>query len=1349
MKTIVTAFFTAFCTYFFTLASSIAQPEDFITRHYTMKDGLSTEYVFCVFQDSQGFLWMGTQGGLNKFDGYQFTTYRENASDPNSLSNNYIHSLWEDKQQRLWIGTITGLDIFDLKTEKFHHFLPDSLASSEESGINVYNIKERKDGKVWVCTNQGVYLVDPRTLSTKRTIYSPFEEGGNAFRDIAEARDGSLWAASERGLVHIDTSTGETTRYQYDPDDSLSLANDLIWTVYVDRHDSVWAGTAAGLDLFNPENQSFTHFLPEGLDKVQVHTFLEHPDGKFWTGLSSGLYSFNPETGKFDLLVDKYSWSLLESRGGSRWLGSGYGLFQILSESTKFNTYRQFGKTDNSLVLSLAEDTDHKIWLSSGSASLFKFDPSSRHFFQHLPDPANPRSFSGNAIAAIVPGQEGGVWLVSPGNLEKFNPQTQTFSSIALPIYPASKLPAMLQDSRGKIWIGEWGSIAVYDPQTKTYEQFPDFPKVTVHSFLEDQNENIWIGTIKGLFRYSLKTNQLDTIKNDPTDPQSLSNNRIYDLMMDKDGVIWIGTAGGLNKIIPGTEQEDPKFIHWQSTNSNLPLDDVYCIIDGGDGTFWMGCGNRISHFFPRTGGFRNYDHHDGLHGQSIGNFGKGLRSHNGEIYFGTIDGLVSFHPDSLQDNPYIPPVVITGFSIHNQAVPIQDNFDDTLSWKIPLACAIHYTNEVELTYQQNDFSLEFAALNFVNPESNLYKYKLEPYETEWIETDAKNRIARYTNLSPGAYTFRVIGSNNDGVWNEEGKSLSIIIHPPWWQTWWAYALYGLLALTALLSIRHYEMKRLKLRQRAKHLAEVDTLKTRFFANISHEFRTPLTLILGPLKDMYEGKFTGDRNAVFGVMIRNGQRLLNLINQLLDISKLEAGKMQLQATHIDMVMLLRHIASSYESIAIDKKIKYLFYPEMQELMLYADQEKVKKIVHNLLSNAFKFTPQGGEVIMYLKEEKNEWALISVKDTGPGIPTEELDKVFDRFYQVDSSQTRTHEGSGLGMALAKELVEIHHGKFTVESKEGKGTTFTVWLPMGKAHLRKEEIRDIGEVVVGEKVVVDVPGEQKISEEATGIVNENTPLILVVDDNADMRQYINSSLGSQYQIREAENGKEGTMLAKELLPDLIISDVMMPQMDGYELCENIKTHESTSHIPVVLLTARADHKSKMTGLETGADDYLSKPFDAEELHLIIRNRIEERRIMREKFSKDITLEPRHIPVSSLDEQFLQKVMRIIEVYMADENFTIEALSREAGYSHAQFYRKLKALTDQTPSQFLRKIRLKRAAELLQQKSDSVSQIAYHVGFSSLPYFNKCFKDEFGMTPGQFVVESQEVKKPLPDT
>ena len=704
-------------------------------------------------------------------------------------------------------------------------------------------------------------------------------------------------------------------------------------------------------------------------------------------------------------------------------------------------------------------------------------------------------------------------------------------------------------------------------------------------------------------------------------------------------------------------------------------------------------------------------------------------------------DGLTSFEPSTLRINRKKTFPLLTRVSVNNQTPPVGSfkNGDDQYS----ISTDVSILEELVLDYQHNNFTLEFSSMELTSPEKNLYRHKLEGFDEEWIETDWKNRTATYTNLDAGTYTFRVKASNYHGIWSDNERVLSVIILPPPWKTWWAYTLYAIAFIGVFLYWRSIENKKLQLRHRTKYLSELDNLKTRFFQNISHEFRTPITLIVSPLKELYGGKFKGDLKSTYGIMLRNGNRLLRLINQLLDLSKLEAGKMQLNSAVIDLVEFLREIVAAYESLAANKNIKYSFDSDVARLPILADDEKLEKVFHNLLSNAFKFTKEGGEISIRLTVAENKQAVISVRDTGIGIPADQLLKVFDRFYQVDSSQTREYEGSGLGMALAKEFVELHNGKISVESKEGQGSTFTVKLPLGKDELIEQEFKlrnSKTNKLSSLEEVISSEGETEISsdEESAAVAEPTT--ILIIEDNADMRKYIRKTLSSYYQIIEAKNGKEGFQKATDLLPDLIISDVMMPEMDGYKLCTLIKTNELTSHIPVILLTAKADRESKLIGLETQADDYLSKPFDVDELLLIVRNHIEERRKMRERFSREIKLEPKHISITSLDEKFITNVLTQIESHMGDENFSIEELSIQAGYSTMHLYRKIKSLTGQTPSQFVRTIRLKRAAELLSSKSDNISQIAYQVGFSNVSYFNKCFKDQFGMTPGDFLKTNQ---------
>ncbi len=1371
MKTNLFSFLIHFWVCSLTSAYLSAQQEDFISRTYSMKDGLSHNYATCLWQDRHGFLWVGTESGLNKFDGYQFTTFREDPLDTNSLSNNNITCLWEDPQQRLWVGSTTGLELFDLKTERFQSVGHYALDPVQGLNLNVHKMRERKDGKLWICTTQGIYLADPQNLTVTKPIDFPQEVNrtstrrdnlnGNNFWDIAETSDEALWAASEDGLVHIDTRTGQVTRYRYDPEDLGSLADDWTRTVHVDRHKRIWVGTAHGLDLFNPESRSFTHFIPETLrdepllsHRLYVNVLSEQPDGRFWVGFSDGLYVFDPETGKFDQLLNQYTWSLYQDRQGTLWLGAIDRLFQIKPQHKKFTTYRNFGQARMSGIAGLAEDTEGKTWISGydmvrGDFNLFRFDPSSGLFYKYPHGPVNALPSNIQCIAA---GREGLLWMSSPGKVQKFNPRTQAFTSMVLPVDPT----AMLEDTQGKLWVGEWSGLGFYNLQTNSYERLADFPPVRVYSFLEDRAENLWIGSEAGLFRYSLKTGQLSAFKHDPANPQSLSNNKVYHLMMDKDKTIWVGTGGGLHRMVPGTEKNEPKFIHWRSTRSGLPSDDVYYIMDGGDETLWIGCGNGITHFSPRQGIFRNYNHHDGLPSQR---FFRGMRSRTGEIYFGS-EGLVVFHPDSLQDNPYRPPVTITRFSIHHQAVPVKAGYGDTLAWETPLAHTISYTSEVRLSHRQNNISLEFAALNFVNPENNRYKYRLEPFETGWIETFDGHRVAHYTNLSPGRYTFQVKGANNDGVWNEEGRHLHIIIQPPWWQTGWAYGLYVLLGICVLYGLRQHTVKRERLKSNLKikqieteKLQELDQMRARFFSNVSHEFRTPLALIQGTVE-----KFSGqdrplsERLPGYNLIHRSADRLLQLVNQLLDLSRLEAGKLTLRRERGEVVGFLTVLASSFSSLFENKGICYRYFLPSEPLWVLFEADKLEKILSNLLSNACKFTPSGGKVILEVKSERHtpaeEMLHIFVRDTGVGIPEELLTRVFERFFQADISPTRAYEGVGIGLALTKELVELHGGIISVDSKLDEGTTFQITLKLQT--IEKPEVNLPEEFLLNRKESPEQPAIFS-SESAYGNCPEKKPnrdqtVVLVVEDNADLRHFIKDNLPVEYAVFEADDGIRGWKRALELVPDLIISDVMMPGLDGVSLCHRLKTDERTSHIAVMLLTAKADSESKLAGLETGADDYLTKPFRLEELQLRVHNQVGYRQRLRERFSRSLTLNPQEVAVNSVDERFLKKVMEVLEKHLANPSFDIEMFSRETGLSRVHLHRKLKSITGQSPGDLIRTHRLKRAASLLEQQAGNISEVAYAVGFNSLTYFAKCFRNYYGQTPSEFVsgIRKDQIKQ-----
>ena len=1365
MKVTVNAFFTAFCLCCAVNAHLLAQPENLRFERLTIEDGLSNNFVAKILQDRRGYMWFGTANGLNKFDGYTFTTYKREPWDSTSLPNSGIGQILVDHEGTLWIGyNGNGICKFDYDTETFTCY-----KNTIKQFAGAISLNEDQEGSLWIGSNEGLYRFDKSTGTFSSENFAPLLVSeadsslvSNVINAIYKDKKGTLWLGSHYGLhqMHLQPAGKDQpsqvsfTHYRHDPAHPNSLSDNVVIDILEDHKGVLWVSTENGLNAFNPATAAFSHYYYSPIKVMNLGGDLaEDLQGHLWLATDSGLVRLNKERTEivefkhipedpFSIANDHII-SMLADRSGTIWVGTlSQGINKANIYQKPFQHYQHHPFLPHSLsvnqVLSITEDKTGTVWIGTYGGGLNRFDRQTQTFTHYRHDPEDPRSLGDDNVSNILEDRQGNLWIATTdGNkpFSRLDPGTGTFESYSEGVYEKlgeHGIFTIYEDKEGVLWLGTMEGVKSLDRKTGKITHFTHDPPdglsaPWVKTIIEDHQGNLWMGTDKGLNKLDRKTGRFTQYKHDSNDDQSITSDEIKCIFQDSQKNLWIGTKGiGLCRFDYATESFEDF-----TQKRGLPDYTVYSILEDNSGNLWLGTDKGLSCFAPTRQSFTNYNASDGLQSNQFAisyEIGAHAKGRDGTLYFGGINGFNAFDPAKIQPNPYVPPVVITQFKLFDKLVP-----------------GNHEAKTMSFSHRENFFSFEFAALNFMNAEKNQYSYRLQNFDYDWIDSGTR-RYASYTNLDPGRYVFQVKGSNNDGLWNEQGASMTIIIHPPWWDTWWAYTLYGLLALGTLWTIRYYEIKRVKLRQRTAYLTELDNTKTRFFANISHEFRTPLTLILGPLKDMYEGTFRGDRKAVFGVMIRNGQRLLNLINQLLDISKLEAGKMQLQVMETDLVILLRHIASAYESLAIDKKIKYFFYPEMQELMVYADPEKIEKIVHNLLSNAFKFTPARGEVILYLKTQENRWALISVKDTGSGIPTEKLDKVFDRFYQVDSSQTRTHEGSGLGMALAKELAELHHGHITVESKEGKGTTFTVWLPLGKAHLRPQEIKDTVEVEHPKRVPVDQLKAIEVVEEedkATLVAENNNPLILVVEDNADMRHYIRSILENHYQVREAENGKEGILRAQEWMPDLIISDVMMPEMDGFRLCERIKIHELTSHIPVILLTAKADRQSKLTGLETGADDYLAKPFDAQELQLIVRNRIEERRKMRERFGKEIILEPNQISITSLDEKFLRKVLDIIEEHMADEDFTIEDLSKEAGYSQVQFYRKLKALSDQSPSQFLRTIRLKRAAAMLQQKSDTISQIAYGVGFNNLSYFNKCFKEQFGMTPGQYAAADQEVK------
>jgi len=883
----------------------------------------------------------------------------------------------------------------------------------------------------------------------------------------------------------------------------------------------------------------------------------------------------------------------------------------------------------------------------------------------------------------------------------------------------------------------------------------------------EEESGELWIGNKRnGLLKITrpfkkVKQNTVTPTKTvhykaEPGDSFGLNVNRVDDLFKAHTGTIWLGTfGGGLNKLErkknESTGEITERFFHY-TTKDGLPTDAVSSIIEDKNGNLWIGSENGLSKFNPTTEIFKNYDKSDGLSTLDI--TGKFYYSPWGEIFIASNDGVLAFYPDSIIDNPIIPLVVITDFRLFNKPVQVGESS--------PLTKSITTTKEIELPFNKNTFSFEFAALNFMDTDKNRYKYMLEGSDDDWVYAGTR-RFVEYHGLNPGTYTFRVSGSNNDGVWNEEGASIKVIIHPPWWRTMYAYTGYLIfifILIYGYVRLRTQQLKKDKIKlekkvkertqkieEHEKKIEELGRIKTRFFTNVSHEFRTPLTLIQGPVDELMENERLSIKvHKKLEMVRRNARRLLALVNQLLDVSKVESGKMKLVLREGDIFETLRIIAGSFSSLAEANGIIYNRHIPNIEKHTWYDAEMVEKIVVNLLSNAFKFSSEAGEVNFkaeLVEGENNgssEILEFSVSDQGPGIPANSQDKIFNRFYQEENSGKKMSAGTGIGLSLTRDLVDLNHGEISVESEPDKGSTFTVKFPLGKDHLKeseyvfsekeKEQIYMKPEIVNGsqETVMSDI-------EEAVPGKQIEKPIILIVEDNRDIRIHIRGNFEKEYSVMEAIDGSAGLKKAIDTLPDLIITDLMMPKMDGMELCQQIKNDERTSHIPVIILTAKSTLGDKLEGYETGADDYIAKPFQMKELMARVHNLIEQRRKLRERFSREVTLEPRDITVNSYDEEFLKRAIDTVENHMSDEDFDINIFQKELNMSHSTLYRKLYSLTNLSPTGFVRSVRIKRAAQLIKQHYGNIAKISYEVGFNNPSYFSKCFKEVIGISPAEY--------------
>ena len=1347
------------------------------------------DWVRCMYQDSRGFIWIGRAADLRRYDGYNIVSYESQPGDTTSLSGNFIQCIFEDHNGTLWIGTLSdGLNKYNRYTNTFTRYQHDDNNPFSISSNRINAIFEDKEQYLWIAAGNDLNRFDRET-----NRFTCYKQNTGMINAINENESGMIFITTSGGLFVFDRDQERFIPFgeYYSNEDPFKNKKTKIFCR--DRNHNAWIG-ADGLYQFSERSRTVNHYLinASGGDPVRSNTIQAICDvGTFlWIGTEDGLYRFDKNEKHFTRfehdpanyfsLFENNIFAILKDRSGCYWFSSydkGINKRNSIRDCVKFYLPNPFdSRSIEDQIGAMCLSPSGKIWIGTRANGLFSFDKLTEKFRQYRHNPGDPNSLCDNWVHSVIEDTHGFVWIATGNGLNKFDPVTNRFIRYRnMSGDPNSlshnRVQSLLETTDGSIYVGTDDGLNHIDPKSEKFTRYMPNPAVptsishqdilTLH---EDTDLIIWIGTMGGgLNRFDPKTGQFRHYKNDPFNPYSISSNTvqaIYEFPFENRPTLWIGTqGGGLCRFDKKTEQ-----FYTYSQKDGLPANRVVQIISDLKGNLWLATVENITRFNPYSLDIKIFE----WSSEMPINPHTCVIDREGEIFFGGFHGMVRFFPDSLKDNTHVPQVVITEFNVNNQPVQV----DTVLTEKKHLV----------LSYPENNLSFEFAALDYNRPEMNQYAYKMEGLDNDWVYTNARRRYAAYTYLDPGEYVFRIKASNNDGLWNEQGTSVHIIITPPWWKTSWAYTLYLFLGIGLLVGLWHFQTSRIKIRHQleiehihAVKLHEIDRMRSRFFANISHEFRTPLTLILGPVEQMLSGKFRGNLQEQYQLILRNGRRLLRLINQLLDLSRLESGGMILQACEENIVKLIRRYVQAFESLAKRKGIHLTFEADRDTIPLFVDRDKIEKILNNLLSNAFKFTDEGGNIIVrcgirkadldgeqkltkpgrpdrilqtepmgqeppaeILRSQPN-FVCISVTDTGTGIPSDRLARIFDRFYQVDDSQKRRFEGTGIGLALTRELVELHHGEIYVQSDLNKGSVFTLLLPMGKDHLKGEELGyDRTDIITSDDIdefEQDFSPAPSLSELQTVPSKAKLPLILIAEDNPDMRAYMRSHLDQFYSVIEAVNGEKGWNAAIRYIPDLIISDVMMPEMDGIEFCTRIKTDERTSHIPVILLTARVESGDKIEGLETGADDYVVKPFVAGELLARIRNLIQQRRKLRERFYRESGLMVNSLAPGSVDADFLKRLFNIIIDKLPDADFKIERLADEIGMSRMTLHRKIIGLSGQSPGHFVRMVRLKRAAELLKNKSVNISEIAFAVGFESPANFARNFRRQFGVSPSKY--------------
>ncbi len=1343
--------------------------------HIGPSQGLANPKVTDLYQDSYGFIWIGTEYGLYRFNGYECTDWTTIPGDTSSISANHISyqmAFHEDENHNLFIATFNGgLNYFDRKKEKFTRYLAGDYDYNSLSSNAINAITGDRRGGLWVATNgRGLNHFDPK--SGKFKWY--WSEKDNPDTLVGEGtlvtllldKNGLLWIGTGNGLSCFDPGKEHFERYYPDASDPNSLSGEFVTSILEDSMGRVWVACMDGLNLW--DNGNFKRFYPnENLpyrnDNYNYITNLfEDSEGNLWAGTIAGLLHWEVTGNEVQFTpvlhnpADPKSISkgsihgILEDRLGNLMFGTEDGVSILNKTAVHFMDQRfshlqgAFPSIGDGESFRAAIEVNNNLWFCNDKGIfIYELNKQPRQILKDkvtaLYSGKNGRVYAGtveSSIAFYILDPKSGQIIERHERVRKPEPTAFEFQG--------SRIETFVEDNKGFVWMATKSVLTRFDPETKLFQRFyshKDKPKSLTNSSINDLHLDmigqLWVATDAGLNR--LDTAQLakpfgdellfDHYRYDLNEESSLSSDLVFCLLEDADGYIWAGTETGLNRFDPQTNRWDRFF-----KENGLPGNKITDLIEDSHNNLWTCTANNgIAKYDGKN--FMRFTAEDGLHSNHFTKKAS-FNMQDGTLVFCNTEGVNAFQTTDLttKEGP-LPPVYFTDFQIFNKYVP-PDGKDSLLKK------AIYLMPDITLKFSQRVFSFKIAALDYARPRRQQYRYRLESFggNTAWISLN-NNRLITLSNLLPGEHHLYVQASADGKVWHSPDKALRIVVRPPWWGSWWAILFYIFLILGIIYFTYRFRLRQKLAGAEARRLRELDQVKNRLYTNITHEFRTPLTIILGVVDRLY-GQVGYAARESLKMVGRNGRQLLDLVNQMLDLAKLESGALRPNMVQSDVILFLKYLLESFHSMADSKDISLRFASPTDSFTMDYDPERLRQIVSNLLSNALKFTPSGGEVSLTVDVtdfENLSHLNLAVTDTGKGIPPEKLPHIFDRFYQADDSATRQAEGTGIGLTLTKELIKLLGGEINVESEMGRGTKFTVTLPVAK-HEKPQ---------AGVRIVASVPAPSMLAADPE-MVNPHlskptaSPSLLIIEDNADVVRYVSQVLQNSYQLAIAPNGKAGVEKAKQEMPDLIISDVMMPEMDGFEVCRWLKNDASTSHIPIVLLTARADAESKIKGLEQGADAYLPKPFYERELKATLKNLLENREKLRHYYTSGEFLGSGKSPVNASsanrinpqDEAFLKKILQTVEAHLDDRKLSAEKLAELMLTSYSNLYKKTSALTGMHVTEYIRHIRLHKAAAMLKENGElTISQISLEVGFNSLQFFSREFRKVFGISPSAY--------------